>query len=311
METQIITNRYVKKLADTAKLVGNTPLIYFDSLSTDKVKIYAKAEWNQLGASVKARAAFNIIKTALDTGQLIGKTLLDASSGNTAIAYASIGARLGIPVSIFLPDNATEKRKMMLRALGAKLTLTPAEEGTDGSQAAVKELYRKEPYNYFYADQYNNDANWQAHYNSTGIEIWKQTRGKITHFVNCLGTTGSFVGNSKRLREYNPNIKTVGFQPADPKYSTAGWKHLETARFVPGIFTDENLDEIMKVDMRKALSMIKHVANHEGYLLGPSGASNLIGATQVAKTIDEGIIVTLLADDISKYDELFSQIESI
>lgn len=311
METQIITNNYDKKLAETAMLIGNTPLIYFDSLSTEKVKIYAKAEWCQLGSSVKARAAFNIIKTAIQSGELEGKTLLDASSGNTAIAYAAVGARLGIPVSIFLPDNATEKRKLMLRALGAKLTLTPADEGTDGSQAAVKELFKNEPYKYFYADQYNNEANWKAHYHSTGIEIWNQTDGKITHFVNCLGTTGSFVGNTKRLREYNPNIKTVGFQPADPKNSLAGWKHLETARFVPGIFNDENLDKMMKVDIDKALPMIKHIAHNEGYLLGPSGASNLVGAAQVAETIDEGIIVTLLADDISKYDELFSQIENI
>jgi cysteine synthase B len=283
--------------------IGNTPLIPFPSLSTDRTSVWAKAEWCQMGQSVKARAAFNIIKRALKTGELENRVLLDASSGNTAIAYASIGAKLGIPVAICLPKNASRKRKDILNALGAELHLTSELEGTDGAQQVARALFEEEPEKYFYADQYNNDANWQAHYHGTAVEILEQTKGRITHFVTGLGTTGSFVGNAARLKEHDPGIMTIALGPDSPMHFLEGWKHLETA-IVPGIFTDENIDRYLEIDSSEVLEMVKFIANHEGLLLSPSAAANLLGAKKVAESLEEGMVVTLLPDDISKYDEV-------
>ncbi|MCL4165298.1 UNVERIFIED_CONTAM: hypothetical protein GTU68_007313, partial [Idotea baltica] len=224
-----------KALAETSKLIGNTPLLYIASLSTDTVSIYAKAEWYQLGNSVKARAAYRIISQALHQGLLEDRILLDASSGNTAIAYASIAARLGISLEICLPANASQKRKDILLGLGTTLHLTSELEGTDGAQAFAKELVVKNPSKYYLADQYNNASNWQAHYFGTAEEIYQQSNAQVTHFVSGLGTTGSFVGNAKRLKELNSAIKTIALQPQSPMHILEGWKHLETA-VVPGIF---------------------------------------------------------------------------
>jgi cysteine synthase B len=303
MDNTVLVSKYEERLKSVEPFIGNTPLIPISSLSTASVEIWAKAEWCQMGQSVKARAAFNIIKEALHIDRLDGKTLLDASSGNTAIAYASIGAKLGIPVAICLPKNASQKRKDILRALGAELHLTSELEGTDGAQQVARALFEEEPEKYFYADQYNNDANWQAHYHGTAVEILEQTKGRITHFVTGLGTTGSFVGNAARLKEHDPGIMTIALGPDSPMHFLEGWKHLETA-IVPGIFTDENIDRYLEIDSSEVLEMVKYIANHEGLLLSPSAAANLLGAKKVAESLEEGMVITLLPDDISKYDEV-------
>ena len=293
----------VNALAEIGEQIGNTPLLPIRSLSTEKVTIYAKAEWQQLGNSVKARAAYQIIASALRNGQLEGRTLLDASSGNTAIAYASICAKLNIPLEICLPNNASQKRKDILKALGTTLHLTSELEGTDGAQIVAKELNSTYPEKYYSADQYGNDSNWKAHYYGTANEIYQQTEGRVTHFVTGLGTTGSFVGNSARLKELNPDIRSIALQPDSPMHILEGWKHLETAA-VPAIFNEDNLNGYRSIDSMAALDMIRFIAKNEGILLSPSSAANLLGAKNLSAEIEEGIIVTLLPDDASKYDEI-------
>jgi cysteine synthase B len=294
-------------LAQTAKLIGNTPLLRIACLSSSKVNVYAKAEWSQLGNSIKARAAFRIISKAMQQGLLQDRVLLDASSGNTAIAYASICARVGIKLEICLPANASQKRKDILKALGTTLHLSSELEGTDGAQELARQLFASNPSKYFLADQYNNAANWQAHYYGTAEEIYAQSAAQVTHFIAGLGTTGSFVGNAKRLKEIDPSIKTIALQPNSPMHILEGWKHLETA-VVPGIFSEENLDAYKAVDSLDALEMIQYIAKHEGILISPSSAANLVGARDLAAEIEEGYIVTLLPDDASKYDEVLNMI---
>jgi cysteine synthase B len=296
------------KLALIGKQIGNTPLLRIDSLSSDTTAVYAKAEWYQLGASVKARAAFAIVSSALRSGQLDDRRLLDASSGNTAIAYASICARLKIPLSICLPSNASQKRKDILRALGTELHLTSELEGTDGAQAVAKNMAQSEPERYYLADQYSNKANWQAHFNGTACEIWEQTKQGITHFVTGLGTSGSFVGNAGRLKELNPSIQAIALQPDSPMHILEGWKHLETAT-VPNIFSSTHIDSYETVDSSEALEMIRFIAKHEGLLISPSSAANLIGAKRIADRSRNSQVVTLLPDDASKYDEILQKIK--
>ncbi|MDX1685444.1 MAG: cysteine synthase family protein [Saprospiraceae bacterium] len=294
-------------MASLSQQVGNTPLLAIESLGSDKVKVYGKAEWMQLGNSVKARAAFNIISSALRNGQLQDRVLLDASSGNTAIAYASICARLSIPIEICLPANASAKRKSILHALGAQLHLTSELEGTDGAQREAKNLAEAHPDKYFYADQYNNDANWKAHYYTTALEIWEQTNKKLTHFVAGLGTTGSFVGTAQRLKELNPEIRTIALQPNSPMHFLEGWKHLPTAK-VPGIYNDRNVDQLLEINSEDSIAFVKRIAREEGLLISPSSAANLLGAKRIADTLEEGVVVTILPDDISKYDEVLNMI---
>ncbi len=287
--------------------VGNTPLLYLGSLSSDKVKVYAKAEWQQPGGSVKARAAHAIISRAIATGQLHqGKSLLDASSGNTAIAYATLLQPLGWKPTICLPANASAERKNILRSLGADLILTSPLEGTDGAQAKAAELYNEHPLKYFYADQYANEANWQAHYNTTAREIWTQTNGQITHFVAGLGTTGTFIGTGRRLKELG-KVKLVSLQPDTPMHALEGWKHLETAR-IPAIYDASLADQTLTISSEDAFSMIRYIAEHEGLMISPSGAANLEGAMDVAAGINEGIIVTTLADSLDRYSEIKKEI---
>ena len=298
-----------KALSQVQPLVGQTPLLFFPSLSTQKVQIYGKAEWMQIGQSVKARAAYHIMESAIEHDHLTDKTFLDASSGNTAIAYASIAARLKIDLEICLPSNASEKRKQMLLALGAKLHYTSELEGTDGAQNEAKRLSTESSSKYFYADQYNNDANRLAHIRTTAPEIWEQTDGQITHFVTGLGTSGSFVGTSEGLKSYNNRITTIALQPNSPMHFLEGWKHMPTAK-VPGIYDQKNQDKLMEIDSMKAVDMVRHVAQNEGLLISPSSGANLYGASQIAKQLESGVIVTLLPDDLSKYDEVFKMIKS-
>ena len=293
-----------KHIARIASQVGNTPLWPVRCLSNDDVKVFAKVEWMQIGSSIKARAAFEIIKDALLKGLLTpAKRLLDATSGNTGIAYAAIGASLGLNVTICLPANASSKRKSQLKALGAELILTSPLEGTDGAQEYAQKLADKRPDLYFYADQYKNANNWKAHYYGTSKEILKQTNGSLTHFVSGMGTTGTIVGNAKALREYSPAIEIIGLQPDRPLHGLEGWKHLGTAK-IPGIYNEEYIDKILEIESKEAFRHIEFYASKEGWLLSPSSAANLLGAARVAESIDEGVIVTVLPDDISKYDEI-------
>lgn len=309
MQTITSNRQLLQKLRQLEKFIGNTPLYPITKLGIKKkVKIYAKLEWQQLSNSVKARAAFNIIKQAVINNDINEyKSLLDASSGNTAVAYASIGAKLSIPVTLCVPENASEQKKNALIALGATLVYTSKFGGTDEAQQKAKELSAANPTSYFYADQYANENNWKAHYNGTAVEIWNQTKEKITHFISGLGTTGTLVGTSKRLKEFNKEIKSISLQPDAAMHGLEGWKHMETA-VVPKIYDSGIADENWFIDTSDAMDLIKIAAKKEGLLLSPSSAANLLGALQLADTLDEGIIVTTFADHASNYPEILATI---
>ncbi len=298
-----------QEIENIGSFIGNTPLFPLSSLTMKtSVKLFAKLEWQQFGGSVKARPAFNIFKNAVEKGLLSeDKTLLDASSGNTAIAYASIGAALNIPVTICLPANASHERKDMLRALGAAIILTSEFGSTDEAQETALELYRSDPEKYFYADQYNNSDNWKAHYHGTAEEIIEQTEGQITHFVTGLGTTGSFTGIGKKLKERIPEIELIALQPDSALHGMEGWKHPETAR-VPGIFQRDLADHYLEIDSDEAMNMLKLCARKQGLMISPSAAANLTGALKIAEKIDQGVVVTLFPDNAEKYSDVLKSL---
>jgi cysteine synthase B len=297
-----------EKLVAIRSQIGNTPLVSFPNIfRKENVTIYAKKEWKQLSGSVKARAAFAIFSDAIEKKQLYhGKILLDATSGNTGIAYARIGKILGIPVSLCLPENASSERKAILRKLGVELILTSRFEGTDGAQEIARSLAEKSPELYFYADQYKNENNWKAHFDGTAVEILNEVP-LITHFVTGLGTTGSFVGTGRRLRKENPGIRLVSLEPDNPLHGLEGWKHLETA-VIPGIYDTSIADENLEISTEEAYEMIVKVKEKEGLLLSPSSAANLVGAIRVASKLEKGIVVTLLPDNGDKYGEVNKKI---
>jgi len=303
MTTQTLT----KNIADLLPGVGNTALLLIKSLSTDCVQIWAKAEWQQPGGSIKARAAHSIISEAIRDGKLHAyNSLLDASSGNTAIAYATLLRPLGWKPTICLPSNASAERKNILKSLGAELILTSPLEGTDGAQQVARELFADSPGHFFYADQYSNAANWKAHYEHTASEIWTQTQGALTHFVAGLGTTGTFTGTGKKLKELG-DVKLIALQPDQPLHPLEGWKHLETAH-VPSIYNPHLPDEIKTIPTAETFAFIKYIAKQEGLYLSPSAAANLQGAVQVARDIKQGVIVTTLADTLDRYTEVKQEI---
>jgi S-sulfo-L-cysteine synthase (O-acetyl-L-serine-dependent) len=287
-------------------LIGNTPLLKLERVTGafPNVEFLAKAEWFNPGGSVKDRPALSMIQAGLASGALRpGKTIIDATSGNTGIAYAMIGAALGYAVKLCLPDSASHERKRILAALGAQLVITPGDEATDGAIRRVQEIVAAEPEKYFYPDQYSNPANWQSHYRTTANEIWEQSGGRITHFVAALGTSGTFVGASRRLRELNPSIRCISLQPDAPFHGLEGWKHMETA-LRPSIYDDTIADENLEVSTEDAYSMVKRVAREEGLLLSPSAAAALVGCLHVAKRLQpnqRAVIVTVFADSASKY----------
>ncbi len=289
-------------------LVGNTPLHPIERVfQHPTVKLYAKLEWMQLAGSVKCRPAYYIFKDAIERGKLgAGQTLLDASSGNTAIAYATIGAALNIPVAICLPENASAERQQILKGLGVELILTSKFGGTDDAQKKARELTERDPGRYYYADQYNNEWNWKSHYLSTAEEIYQQTGGGITHLVVGLGTTGTAMGTFMRLRELTPDIKLVTLQPDLAMHQLEGWKHMETA-IVPGIYDSDLAAENLEIDSREALDMMNRIARLEGLMVSPSAAANLVGALKVAHELDEGVVVTVFPDDVSKYLDLMDR----
>ncbi len=284
-------------------LIGNTPLVGFRRVTREvaPVQIFAKAEWANPGGSVKDRAALAMILDGERRGLLTrDKTIIDATSGNTGIAYAVIAAERGYKVKLALPANASVERKQTLIACGVELILTDPHEGTDGAQRYVKQLVEKEPLRYFYPDQYNNPANWRAHYEGTAMEIWRQTGGAVTHFVAGLGTTGTFVGVTRRLKELNPAIKCISMQPDSPLHGLEGMKHLPTA-VVPGIYDPTLADDQVEVATEDAHWMARRLAREEGYLVGVSAAANLVAAMQVARKLREGVVVTIFCDSASKY----------
>ena len=283
-------------------LIGNTPLIKLANLvGNPRVEIYGKAEWANPGGSVKDRPALYMILEGERSGALTrDKTIIDATSGNTGIAYAMIAAARGYRVKLCLPKNASEERKRILEAYGVELVLTDPLAGSDGAILAVREIVAADPDKYFYPDQYNNPANWRAHYETTGVEIFEQTGGRITHFVAGLGTSGTFVGAGRRLRELKPEVKLISMQPDSPFHGLEGLKHMETA-IVPGIYDRALADEEVVVDTEEAHAMVKRLARREGWFVGISSAANVVAAMRVAERIDEGVIVTILCDDASKY----------
>src|ERR1700740_223919 len=286
--------------------IGNTPLLRLQAVGRDfpNVEFLAKAEWFNPGGSVKDRAALSMIQAGLASGALVpGKTILDATSGNTGIAYAMIGAALGYPVKLFLPHSASQERKRILEAYGAEWVRPPGDEGTDGAIRRVRELAAAEPKKYFYPDQYSNPANWQAHYHGTANEIWKQTRGRITHFVAALGTSGTFVGTTRRLKELNSKIRCISLQPDGPWNGLEGWKHMPSA-LRPTIYDDTLADENLEISTEESYQMVKRLAREEGLLVSPSAAAALIGCIEVASKLPAGaqaVIVTVFADNAAKY----------
>ena len=288
--------------------IGNTPLLRFDSLTREwpYTQILGKAEWANPGGSVKDRAALNIIESALRSGALgPGKHLLDATSGNTGIAYAMIGAARGIPITLCVPANVSIERKRILAAYGAEVIWTDPLEGSDGAIRKAKEIYAAHPGKYFYADQYSNDANWLAHYHGTAAEIWSQTECAVTHFVAGLGTTGTFVGTTRRLKEFNPAIQAISFQPDSAFHGLEGLKHMATA-IVPGIYDPSLADASLEVSTEAAYEMVKRIARTEGVLLGISAGAALVASRMVAEQIsakanESATIVTVLPDSADKY----------
>ena len=308
-ETKRSDTTLARKIAELGNRVGNTPLYRFSNKLFEKtgIVIYAKQEWLQIGSSVKARAAYSIIRSAVESGRLNEQTiLLDATSGNTGIAYAAIAKEAGIKVTLCLPENASIERKEILKSLGVNIIYTSNLDGTDGSQIVAREMAQEDPGKYFYADQYKNENNWKAHYHTTALEIFGEVP-EITHFVAGMGTTGTFVGTGRRLKELNPAIKLIALQPDSALHGLEGWKHLETA-IVPAIYDPMVADQVIDISTEEAYEMLREVDEKEGLLLSPSSAANIAGAIKVASAISVGTIVTVLPDNADKYSEVIKKL---
>jgi len=284
-------------------MIGRTPLVRLTVFEreTPGVELYAKAEWQNPGGSVKDRAAARMILDGEASGALTkDRTILDATSGNTGIAYAMVGAARGYKVKLCVPENASPERKLILRALGAELVLTNPLESTDGAIREARRLYESDPDSYFYPDQYNNESNWRAHYDTTAPEIIEQTSGRVTHFVAGLGTSGTFVGTGRRLRKFNPGVKLISFQPASPFHGLEGLKHMESA-IVPGIYDPTLADEDLRIDTERSYRLVRRLAREEGLLAGISSGAAVAAMLDVAARIREGVIVTIFPDGAEKY----------
>jgi S-sulfo-L-cysteine synthase (O-acetyl-L-serine-dependent) len=286
--------------------IGNTPLLRLASVTHGLrgVEVLGKAEWCNPGGSVKDRAAANIVAEATRLGNFgPGKILLDSTSGNTGIAYAMIGAAQGFPVTLCMPENVSIERKRILQAYGANIIYTHPAEGSDGAIRYARELYASDTEKYFYADQYSNDANWRAHYIGTANEIWQQTQGRVTHFVSMLGTSGTFVGTTRRLKELNPRVRCISLQPDSAFHGIEGAKHMESA-IVPKIYDAELADENIEISTEASYKMVKRMAREEGLLVGISSGAAVVGCMEVASRLKKGqpaVIVTVLCDSGDKY----------
>ncbi|HEY1648994.1 MAG TPA: cysteine synthase family protein [Terracidiphilus sp.] len=287
--------------------IGNTPLVRLDRLvqDLDRIALLGKAEWANPGGSVKDRAAASMVREAQERGLLTpGKTILDATSGNTGIALAMLGAALGIPVHLAMPSNVSPERKRILRAYGATIDWTDPDKGSDGAILRARELAGNEPERFCYLDQYSNEANWRAHYQTTGPEIWQQTGGRITHFIAGLGTSGTFMGVSRRLKELNPAVRVISMQPDSPFHGLEGLKHMSTS-IVPAIYDPLIADRNISVETEAAYAMAKRLAREEGLLVGVSAAAAVEASLGIAREEfaagREAVIVTVLPDSADKY----------
>jgi S-sulfo-L-cysteine synthase (O-acetyl-L-serine-dependent) len=284
--------------------VGNTPLIPLRRVSAGlslKVQVLAKAEWFNPGGSVKDRPALNILRTAIDAGELTAdRHLLDSTSGNMGIAYATFGAAMGIPVTLVMPSNASPERVAILKALGAELVLTDPSEGSDGAIRVARKMAAEDPERYFYANQYDNPANWQAHYQTTGPEILSDTAGMVTHFVAGMGTSGTLTGVGRYLRTWNPDVQIIGVQPDQSMHGLEGLKHMATA-LRPGIYDPAFPDHIVEVQTEEAYEMVRRLAREEGLFVGISSGAAAVAAIRIASELEKGIVVTLFPDAGYKY----------
>jgi len=298
---------YVKRISldeGMPSLVGNTPLLPLVTLSdhtTSQVQVFAKAEWFNPSGSVKDRPAWGIIQHALHQGKILpGMHLLDSTSGNMGIAYATFGSALGIPITLTLPSNASPERVKIMEALGAKLILTDPLEGSDGAMRIAQQLVNDHPEKYYYANQYDNPENWKSHYKSTGPELIEQTRGKITHFVVGMGTTGTMTGVSRYFADHHPGVEVIGVQPDSPFNGLEGLKHLHSA-IQPGIYDPAAADRIIEIRTEDAYDMVRCLAREEGYFIGISSGAAAVAAREVAAELDEGVVVTIFPDAGFKY----------
>jgi cysteine synthase B len=288
--------------------IGNTPLLRLDALTRDLpgVALLGKAEWYNPGGSVKDRAASNIVSEARRNGRLDpGKILLDSTSGNTGIAYAMLGAAEGFPVTLCMPENVSRERKQILQGYGANILYTDPADGSDGAIRMARELARNHPDQYFYADQYSNEANWKAHHHGTANEIWQQTQGRVTHFVSMLGTSGTFVGTTRRLKELNPAVQCISLQPDSSFHGIEGAKHMASA-IVPKIYDPRLADQNLEISTEDAYAMARHISRNAGLLVGISSAAAVVGCLNIARELPlkkerEVVIVTILCDSGDKY----------
>lgn len=285
-------------------LVGNTPLLPLVTLSNNgssKVQVFAKAEWFNPSGSVKDRAAWGIIQNALHKGLILpGMHLLDSTSGNMGIAYATFGSALGIPITLALPSNASPERIKILQALGAKLVLTDPLEGSDGAIQIAQQMADEFPEKYYYANQYDNPENWRSHYKSTGPELVEQTAGKITHFVAGMGTTGTLTGVSRYLKKHQPEVEIIGVQPDSPFNGLEGLKHIPST-IQPGIYDPSAADRIIPIKTEDAYDMVRCLAREEGYFIGISSGAAAVAARQVTNELKYGVVVTVFPDAGFKY----------
>jgi cysteine synthase B len=287
--------------------IGNTPLVRLDQVSRDtpNITLLAKAEWTNPGGSVKDRPAASIVRDAQARGLLTpGKTLLDATRGNTGIAFAMLGANLGFHVHLAMPSNVSPERKRILKAYGAIIDWTAPDQGSDGAIRRARELAGNSPHRFYYADQYSNDANWLAHYRTTAPEIWAQTAGRVTHFVAGLGTSGTFMGATRRLKELNPALQAISFQPDSPFHGLEGMKHMGSS-IVPAIYNPHLADRNLEIETEAAYAMCKRLAREEGLLVGISSAAAVVASLQIAAeesaACRRATIVTILPDNADKY----------
>ncbi len=287
--------------------IGSTPLVRLDQVAgkLNGITVLGKAEWANPGGSVKDRAAASMVADARTRGLLgAGKTLLDATSGNTGIAFAMLGAALGFPVRLAMPSNVSPERKRILHAYGAQIDWTDPDKGSDGAILRARELAGNEPERFFYADQYSNDANWLAHYRTTGPEIWEQTSGQVTQLIAGLGTSGTFMGTARRLKEFNPILQAISFQPDSPFHGLEGMKHMATA-IVPAIYNPHLADRALEIETEAAYEMARRLARDEGLLVGISAAAAVVASIKIAQEEAaagrQAVIVTILPDSAEKY----------
>ena len=284
--------------------IGRTPLIRLNNIAGDlskDVTVYAKLECYNPGGSVKDRAAFQMISDAEESGELTGdKIIIDSTSGNTGIAYAMIGAVKGYKVKIVIPRNASIERKKIIAGFGAEIVYSSPFEGSDGAIKVAREIYGHEPDKYYMPDQYCNPSNWRAHYLTTGPEIIEQTKGRVTHFVACLGTTGTIMGTGRALKEFNSEIRLIAIEPDDAMHGIEGLKHMESS-MVPGIYDRNFPDRTIYVNTEKAYEMVKKITRVGGLTVGHSSGAAMVGALQVAEGLEEGVVVAIFPDGGDRY----------